>query len=330
MTQPGTARTVRGVGDIVDSLADKSSFPFILRIHSVRTAIMSCPDCFKGAIHEHSQPVGREEILYGQTTYVSSPPSSSVSKSTILFCCDAFGLNLVNNKLLADQYAAATGFRVLVPDQIPGGGVTLKVLDVMDTISDKVVWWDIWGQLRRVKAVFLAVLYFVPFMIRANPPKAYPDVLAYARKVKADLPPGAKLGVCGFCWGGYQSTALCSAPAVEGGDERLIDAQFCAHPSALKAPDMIVDAVTKFKVPYSLAHASLDFNLTNKLVEETEATLRQRVGRGDGENGYQYDLRIYEKCHHGFAARAKPGDQIETQGAENAKTQAIEWFKKFL
>jgi dienelactone hydrolase len=291
---------------------------------------MSCPDCFKGAVHDHSKALGTEETIYGVKTYVSSPSSTSTSKSTILFCCDAFGLSLVNNKLLADQYAAATGFRVLVPDQIPGGGVNLGVMNAMDTISDPVAWSDIFGQLRRVKAVFMAAYYFIPFMIRASPPKAYPAVLEYARKLKADLPPGAKLGVCGFCWGGYQSTVLSAAPAVEGGSERLIDAQFCAHPSALKAPDMIVDAITKFRVPYSLAHASLDFNLTNKLVEETEAILREKVGRGDGENGVNYELKIYEGCHHGFAARAKPGDEAELKGAEDAKVQAIEWFKKWL
>lgn len=291
---------------------------------------MSCPDCFKGVVHDHSEPVGHEETLYGKTTYISSPPATSTSKSTILFCCDAFGISLKNNRLLADQYAAAVGCRVLVPDQIPGGGIDTVVMDHMFTISDKIVWYDIWGQLKRVKAVLLMIRHFVPFMIRASPPKAYSNVLDYARKVKADLPPGAKLGVCGFCWGGYQSTMLCAAAAVEGGSERLIDAQFCAHPSALKAPDMIVDAVTKFKVPYSLAHASLDFNLTNKVVEETEAILRQKVGNGDGENGCYYDFRIYNDCHHGFGVRAKPGDKVEIQGAEDSKVQAIEWFKKFL
>lgn len=291
---------------------------------------MSCPDCFKGAVHDHSKPQGTEVALYGKRTYVALPPASSTSASTIIYCCDAFGLNLVNNKLLADEYAAATGFRVLVPDQIPGGPISLAVLDVMDTLTNKVDFWDIWGQLRRIKAVLMAARYFVPFMIRANPSKAVPDVLAYARKVKAELPPGAKLGICGFCWGGYMSTALSAEPAVAGGTEKLIDAQFCAHPSALKAPGMIVDAVTKFQVPYSLAHASLDFNLTTKGVEETEAILRQKVDNGEGENGCHYELKTYKDCHHGFAARAKPGDEVEFQGAQDAKVQAIEWFKKFL
>ena len=291
---------------------------------------MSCPDCFKGAVHDHSEPKGQFETIHGKRTYVASPPSTSSSQSTIIFVCDAFGLNLVNNKLLADAYAAETGHRVIVPDLIPGGGVSLNVINVMDTIGEKVAWWNVWGQLKRAGAILLAIRYFVPFLIRAKPPKALPDCLAFARKVKAELPPGAKLGICGFCWGGYISTNLCSEPAVEGGSERLIDAQFCAHPSAVKAPDQIVNAVTKFKVPYSLAHGSLDFNLTNKKVEEVEAILREKVGRGEGENGVHYEFKIYQDCRHGFAARAKPGDKVELQGAEDAKIQAVEWFKKWL
>jgi len=291
---------------------------------------MSCPDCFKGAIHSHATPAGHEETLFGKRAYIASPPSTSSSQSVILFCCDAFSLNLINNKLLADSYAAATGHKVLVPDLIPGGGISLNVLNIMDTLSNKVAWYDIWGQLKRMRALFLAIWYFVPFLIRANPPGAYAGILSYARKIKASLPPGAKLGVCGFCWGGYQSTNLSAEPAVEGGSERLIDAQFCAHPSGLKAPGQIVEAITKFKVPYSLAHASLDFSLTNKKVEEAEAILREKVGRGDGENGAWYEFKIYEGCHHGFAARAKPGDKVELQGAEDAKQQAIEWFNRWL
>jgi len=71
----------------------------------------------------------------------------------------------------------------------------------------------------------------------------------------------------------------------------LIDASFCAHPSALKAPEMIVVAITKYKVPYSLAHAELDFNLTSMKVDEGEAILREKVGRGAGENGCWYEFR---------------------------------------
>src|SRR5438045_3005245 len=102
---------------------------------------MSCPDCFKGAIHNHSTPQGKEEKIHGNNTYVAQPATALTSQSTILFITDAFGLNLVNNKLLADKYASATGLRVLVPDLIPGGGCSLNVIGHMDKLSESVAWY---------------------------------------------------------------------------------------------------------------------------------------------------------------------------------------------
>jgi len=290
---------------------------------------MSCPDCFRGG-EAKGEPKGAFTTLHGYSTYVALPPAESTSKSTILFLTDAFGLKLVNNKLLADDYALRTGHRVVIPDIIPGGGVTPDLMFAMDAAMEPVKWWDIVGQLKRAWGMVKAAAVFIPFMIRAYPGKSLPYILPFARKIKADLPAGGKLGVCGFCWGGYGSTNLCAEPAVEGGSERLIDAQFCAHPSGLQGPHQVVEAITKFKTPYSLAHAELDFNWSTAKMETAEAELRQKVGRGDGEGGYYYEFVTYKDCVHGFAARARPGNKADMQGADDAKEQAINWFKRFL
>jgi dienelactone hydrolase len=155
-------------------------------------------------------------------------------------------------------------------------------------------------------------------------------LLGYARNVKADLPSGAKLGVAGFCWGGYQSIHLCAQPAVEGSSERLIDAQFCAHPSDLNVPTDILRAITEFKPAVAIAHVQDDWVLTTKKVEETEAILRQTVGRGEGQYWFNYQVKIYKDVGHGFAVTAKPGSSKEANGADEAKEQANTWFKKWL
>ena len=156
---------------------------------------------------------------------------------------------------------------------------------------------------------------------------AFPEVLRYAREMKADMAEGGKLGVCGFCWGGYGSTNLCLETSKQGGGERLIDAQFCGHPSALKTPGMIVDAIKKYKVPYSCAVAELDFMYNEKVAAETEAVLRREVGSAE-EN--DWEQVVYKGANHGFCVRAKPGDEMDNDGYHRAAKQAVDWFNKYL
>lgn len=206
------------------------------------------------------------------------------------------------------------------------------VMPVMDKVMDKVSLFNVYGQVLRVYHFFRVVSYFAPFMWRAFPGSnaSFQPCLEFARKVKSELPAGAKLGVAGFCWGGFQSINLAAQPAVEGGAERLVDASFSAHPSGLKAPANIIDAVKTYKTPISIAQAQNDIALPTKKVEEAEAALREMIGRGDGEGGYNYQIKYYDNCAHGFAVRAKPGVKEESEGADAAKVQAVEWFKKFL
>ncbi|KAJ4356033.1 uncharacterized protein N0V89_004060 [Didymosphaeria variabile] len=292
---------------------------------------MACPDCFRGGVVV-GDPKGSIETLYDVPTYVAKPEGAPSSPSTIVYFTDAFGLDLVNNKVLADAYASATGIRVLVPDIIPGGPMPVSVLDTMESAMSSVGLFDIPGQINRISALFSAMWHFVPFMYRARPtiPATFNPCLDYARKVKADLPAGGKLGLAGFCWGGYLSVNLCTHTAKVGGEERLVDAAFAAHPSALTVPDNIVDSILKFKTPLSIAHAENDMVLKTAGIEQTEAALRQKAGDGKGENGFHYHIKTYKGMAHGFAVRAKPGVEAEEKAADEAKTQASEWFKKFL
>lgn len=91
---------------------------------------MSCPACFSGAVHDHAETQGHFEDLYGFKTYVTGDKEAT-SKSAIIYLPDFFGLNLVNNKLLADRYAQGTGCKVLFPDIIPGGGASDSYLPLM-------------------------------------------------------------------------------------------------------------------------------------------------------------------------------------------------------
>ena len=277
---------------------------------------MSCPDCFKGSVHTHADPVGSIAPLHGVSTYITGAPDA---KSTILYLPDAFGLKLVNNKLLADAYAAGTGSRVLIPDLLWRGGADPSQMDTVD-------------KLLTPGGGFLAKLWYfvqvapgiIPFTILGAAPKAYPDILKFARAVRAELPAGGKLGVAGFCWGGYGSTMLCAEKAVEGGEAKLVDVQFTGHPSYV-TPEMILAAV-EAKVPYSCAVAEYDGRFTVKVAEEVEAKLKEKVGTPE-EGGYEFVT--YKQCIHGFAVRAAEGTP-NMEGYHKAVKQAVDWFNKYL
>lgn len=198
--------------------------------------------------------------------------------------------------------------------------------------------WTVTGVLSKLSTALTLIPSMIPFLLFAHPSKVYPKILSYARAVKADLPPGGKVGVAGFCWGAWPATKLCVETTTADSNNadaspRLIDAQFNGHPSYIvKTPEMVVDAIRKFKVPYSVAVAENDMQFNKAEAEKVEATLREVVGTSGGESGCTYEFKLYEGCVHGFCVRAPIGkyDETNESGYEGAKRQAVEWFDKYL
>lgn len=292
---------------------------------------MVCRDCFRGTVHDHAVPKGVMEDLHGYKTYVSNPSNNPSPKSTIIFFCDAFGLHLPNNKILADYYADQTGCRVLTPDIIPGGGVPESTMHAMNDVFRPISsGWSYLNPLMYLGKAWAFLKFapvFVPFILRAAAPKAYTQCLKYTRDVRASMPSGGKLGVAGFCWGGYPSTKLLGEADVVGGVKPLLDASFTAHPSSLNAPDDVVQALTKFDTPYFCAVAENDFLFDKKVAEQCEAALRQNLGSKTGN----YEFFIHKGAHHGFSVRASPDEgSVGKESYELAARQAVAWFNKYL
>ena len=227
----------------------------------------------------------------------------------------------MNSKLLADYYASQTGFRVLVPDIIPGGGVPLDTLTLTEAVTSPVKWWDIGGQFWWAVSLVRLLSRVIPFAVRTH--GVFPSILAYARAVKAD---GGKIGLAGFCWGGLQTTKLSQEPATKGGEDGLVDCHFTAHPVGLKPKDF-VESVRKFHVPLSMALGEKDAYLKKEAVASIEAALRTELGT---QEEYTYEVKVYPDCVHGFAVRADPGRIVENDAAGKASDQAVAHFKKYL
>ena len=288
---------------------------------------MSCPDCFRGAVHHHAEPTGKIETVHGIKTYVAGGSDPSRSKSTIIYLPDAFSLKLVNNKLLADKYASSTGCRVLIPDVVLNGGMAAHVLESVEWLLASPL--SVTDALPKAWTVLTLLPHIIPFMIWGHPKNNYSTILKFARDVHAELPQGGKVGVCGFCWGAWPSTKLCSEATVDGGSERLVSAQFNGHPSYIVAePTLISDCLAKFKTPYACAVAEKDFQFNADVATKTEAQLREKLAsKGDGENGMVYEFKVYEGATHGFCVKAREQDM---KSYHEAAAQAVGWFNKYL
>ncbi|KAF4996350.1 hypothetical protein FDECE_12494 [Fusarium decemcellulare] len=299
-----------------------------INILVLRFDTMSCPDCYKGFIHDYAQPVGRERILHGVRTYVAGTPDQQTSPSTIILITDVFGLNIVNNKLLADFLAAETGCQVLVPDMIPGGGVPASYLLPMESFAVVAAWWDIMGHLARIISILRLLPYTLPAVRGAE--RAFPDILAFVRAVRLDLPEDAKLGIAGYCWGGRQAAKLALEPAHDVSSRPLIDASYIAHPSSLKVPGDILESVRAFKVPLSMTLADQDFAMPKDKAIDLQVKMKQEFGTGDGKDEVPYEIVMYDGCRHGFACRGNRSDPHVDECANRASMQAVNWFERFL
>jgi hypothetical protein len=80
---------------------------------------MSCPNCFSGHLNQGT-PTGREEVIFGRNAYIAEPKSGTAAKGIIVIIPDAFGWQFVNNRILADHYAARGDFKVYLPDFMDG------------------------------------------------------------------------------------------------------------------------------------------------------------------------------------------------------------------
>jgi dienelactone hydrolase len=58
--------------------------------------------------------------LHGLETYVTEPLQGRPIKGIIVIIPDAFGIDFVNNKILADTYAVKGDYRVYLPDFMLG------------------------------------------------------------------------------------------------------------------------------------------------------------------------------------------------------------------
>ncbi|TCD70369.1 hypothetical protein EIP91_003721 [Steccherinum ochraceum] len=86
-----------------------------------------CKDCVSGVRHE-GEPEGKWEKIGGVDCYVATPTVDYPKDKVLLFLTDVFGPQLINIRLLADDFAR-NGFKTVVPDMFEGDAVSPDALE---------------------------------------------------------------------------------------------------------------------------------------------------------------------------------------------------------
>ncbi|KAF8205284.1 Alpha/Beta hydrolase protein [Mycena galopus ATCC 62051] len=163
-----------------------------------------CDNCFKGVTHDGT-PEGQMTELGGVPCYVATPETSYPKDKIVLFLTDAHGMLLVNNKLLADDYAR-NGFKTIVPDLFNGDAVPVASLHLDAPPFD----WPSW-------------------LLNHGSAQTRPLLDAVIAALKAEGV--TEIACSGYCFGARYTFDLAF--------ERLIKVAVVAHPSLLKRPQDI-------------------------------------------------------------------------------------------
>ncbi|KAJ7491403.1 Alpha/Beta hydrolase protein [Mycena galericulata] len=159
-----------------------------------------CADCFKAVQHEGT-PEGEMTTLGGVSCYISTPTVDYPQDKILLFLTDACGLDLQNNKLLADDFAR-NGFKTIVPDLFNGDAVPVAALENPAAFD-----WPTW-------------------LPKHGAAQTRPLIDAVIATLKEQ-------GVTGFAASGYCFGARYTFDLAF---DRVIAAAAVAHPSLLKCP----------------------------------------------------------------------------------------------
>ncbi|KAJ6009626.1 hypothetical protein N7499_004977 [Penicillium canescens] len=276
---------------------------------------MPCADCFKG--NDHPGPCnGAEESLYGHQVYVARPQGDHPRhKAVIVVFSDMFGWDTANLRRLADSYAERTGCVVYVPDFMHGTSAPAWMKRNLDQITGE---WGFWAWMVKPWLVLKAALVLVPFVLRNSPEKRYPGILKFMDRLRCDQEQTTKVGVVGFCWGGYSATHLAHGGLASNG-KTLIDAAFTAHPSELNLPDDI----SKIKLPWSMIVGDVDFALPVHGIQQAAEIL-------DRKKEVPSEVVVIPNARHGFAVRGNLDNKAEVEMADQAEDQMVSWFAKYL
>ncbi|KAL4073104.1 dienelactone hydrolase [Scleroderma yunnanense] len=273
---------------------------------------MVCPDCNRGSILPGT-PTGSIVKVHGLDAYFAPAPSPSEidnSSVAVVVLPDAFGLTLVNTKLIADILAKDLACDVWVPDLF--NGEPLLRVDGMEVqlIPDRPGRTSLWDTLR----LYLVLIPRMGIIIRNRPSVVDARIKSFIKTIREENG-YSKIGGVGYCFGGGVAARLAANP-------NDLDSVVICHPALIS-----LASAKNAKSPTSWVCAEEDSSFPRDMRLKAEAIL---VKRKDKDDSVSYEFIDYKGTVHGFANRPNLALEEVKAAFEQSLMQTKAWLRKTL
>jgi len=285
---------------------------------------MACERCTQG----DTLPGTPTGTITSNKAYLAAAPEPS--SHAIVLLTDAFGLPLVNCKIIADNLSKELACDVWVPDIFDGDPLMeVDALTLPERAGEKMSFW------LKLRFIFL-IISRLPHLYRSRASVVDPRIDSFITNLRNEKKYD-KIGAVGYCFGG--------ACAIRLGSRNLVDSLVIAHParftikeieaikvmytyslflgkiSGVATPDVFL------QVPSAWQCAEDDVWFSESMRNQAEAVFSGRKGT---DAFIDYDFKGYKGTTHGFAARPNISiPELKVQ-YEEAFKNTVEWFKKTL
>ncbi|KAF2730343.1 endo-1,3-1,4-beta-D-glucanase [Polyplosphaeria fusca] len=241
-------------------------------------------DCCLSGFEWDGTPTGSEGTLASNKAYIVGPESPAA----ILVIADLFGWTFINERLLCDHYAKEANATIYMPDFFGGEVVDPAILKAGPPFAFDLEAWHKrnWKDVR------------------------WPEISACAAALREKH---ARVGVIGYCYGGWSSFQLGSSAHTP----RLVDAISAAHPTWLTKEE--IDAIG---VPVQICAPEMDPTFTPELKRYANEVIPTK--------GLPYEYVFFPGVAHGFATRGDPGQEREWAAMLRGKRAQVNWMKEWL